>query len=633
MIVCLLLFFHCGARAQQSGVGDSIDLTKAFYILSKNRIVYNQYNDSIFIIKDHDQWVNFFRRRALKNHQIFASNKQVIKEVTDYFHQPHDKISPQAYVRLKECLADYFIEGNSDSFITLELCKLLQDYAKDAPDSLRFSMVNIWEAVSHSCIYDLSGDSLEIKKSYECLKRNLSDDVKGCPDYARGRFYALWNLSKTSFVPYRIQSLEENRWAYQEMLKMMDSLDVSKLVTPREWKSLKRDVAQYEEKLARNVYMVDSTLMDKQTGDSLLRLAVLKTQDAQKLSLHNFQRNLLLKHRLGEITSDEALVQLWRRYREEKKKLKGKKLIDSDLTLFMTPIFTLLYFNDNSTGTFVAKRKMVLKLCRDAEWGFQNRRDGQGRVGYVKLLNRLTTYPRLIKYLTEKERVRFLGALNVATQVTTYAHSVHVSMIAEVLMKGILKYQPQLLTGTLGHPTLSGVRVHEKQYLDFIHKAAMYHDLGKNSIISVVNNDYRPLTDEEFAIIKKHPALGLTYLKLGPSLAKFHDTTLGHHKWYNGKGGYPEDFDNTKSPMRVMIDIVTLSDCMQAATERVGRNYKGDKTFDAVMEEFRRDAGVKYNPDLVKLIDDHSDLAGKLADLIEDGWVEIYYQIYSRFIR
>ena len=80
-----------------------------------------------------------------------------------------------------------------------------------------------------------------------------------------------------------------------------------------------------------------------------------------------------------------------------------------------------------------------------------------------------------------------------------------------------------------------------------------------------------------------------------------------------------------------MIDIVTLSDCLQAATERIGRNYKGDRTFDTVMSEVRRDAGVRYNPDLVSLIDEHPDLAKKLANLIEDGWVDIYYNIYSQY--
>ena len=207
-------------------------------------------------------------------------------------------------------------------------------------------------------------------------------------------------------------------------------------------------------------------------------------------------------------------------------------------------------------------------------------------------------------------------------------------MIARELMEGILEYQPELLKGALGKIRHGKVLLNSKKCLDFIYEAAFYHDIGKNGIISTVNNDYRPLTDEEYAIIKTHPALGAELLKIAPSLyEKYHDTTLGHHKWYNGKGGYPEDFDNTKSPKRILIDIITLSDCMQAATERIGRNYKEGKTFDMVMEEFRKGAGTKYNPDLVKFIDTHDDVAHDLAVLINDAWVDIYFNIYSKFMR
>ena len=70
---------------------------------------------------------------------------------------------------------------------------------------------------------------------------------------------------------------------------------------------------------------------------------------------------------------------------------------------------------------------------------------------------------------------------------------------------------------------------------------------------------------------------------------------------------------------------------MQAATERVGRNYKGEKTFDTVMAEFRRDAGTRYNPKLVRFIDANPDVAKKLAELINEGWVDIYYDIYKMY--
>ena len=53
---------------------DTIDFKLCFDILAKNRQTYNRYNDSISLIKEHDQWVNYFRRRAIKNHQIYTAN-------------------------------------------------------------------------------------------------------------------------------------------------------------------------------------------------------------------------------------------------------------------------------------------------------------------------------------------------------------------------------------------------------------------------------------------------------------------------------------------------------------------------------------------------------------------------------
>ena len=50
------------------------------------------------------------------------------------------------------------------------------------------------------------------------------------------------------------------------------------------------------------------------------------------------------------------------------------------------------------------------------------------------------------------------------------------------------------------------------------------------------------------------------------------------------------------------------------------------------MKEFRAEAGTRYNPDLVAFIDAHPDVADELSNLIEDGWVEIYYNIYKQFI-
>ena len=63
---------------------DTIDFKFCFDILAQNRLTYNHYNDSIFLIKEHDKWVNYFRRRAIKNHQIFAANQEVMRGIKEF---------------------------------------------------------------------------------------------------------------------------------------------------------------------------------------------------------------------------------------------------------------------------------------------------------------------------------------------------------------------------------------------------------------------------------------------------------------------------------------------------------------------------------------------------------------------
>lgn len=610
------------------------DFERGFQILGDNRIVYNQFNDSIFLIKDHDQWVNFFCRRAVRNHQIYASNQEVIRTITDYFNQPKSKISDNAYVKLYNAYnAKYLDHKMNDPFLTHVIANIMEDFNKRCPDSLNTSnVVNLWQVMSYMQMWNLVRDSTLMRKAYDYNMRLLTEQAKRYPVYAVNYASALANLLTNTWLTYHIETISEYNHYRKLMGEFLQRKDIDSLVSPQFKAGLERDYKMIDENLIRNVYMNDTTVMEKQKADSLMRVVVNRNLADPSLSIISYVRTLLMQVKLKQITAKEARELAIKKHEKHWKEIKNAHMDAREFTFFLTPFFTFFYINDVAEVSYAQKRHIVLKMCEHIEQAFQNRKDQQYSTDYVRLLSTLTTYNRITKYLKPQERVRFLNSLNVATQVTTYAHSVHVSMIATELMKGLLKYQPELLVGSLGDLQITDVLANKKKYLSFIHDAAMYHDLGKNSIISVVNNDYRPLTDEEFAIIKRHPEFGLEYLKLSPNLAKFHDTTLGHHKWYNGKGGYPASFDNTKSPMRFMIDIVTLSDCMQAATERVGRNYKGEKTFDNVMAEFRRDAGVRYNPDLVAFIDAHEDVAKKLAHLVNEGWAEIYYQIYSDFL-
>lgn len=614
------------------------DFEKCFRLLEENRRVYNQYNDSIFLFRDHVDWTNFFKRRALKNAQLFLANKEIISTVFDYFRQDREKIPTEAYRLLYEGLQFLYLEEKIDPFLGNNLCDILLDFYRSGrcPEQQNFAgWVDRIKGEFLYHIYTMGKDPDALKQSYMYLKRAINEDRYYSPNPKESWLLALENLTITNWLNYKMQTVEEYYAYVAEFRRLLQLPQTFQLMSQKTYERLKQQAANADERLVRNVYLADTTIMEKQHADSLMQEIIARNLAKPHLSELSYSRTLMMQVLIGQFTAKEAMKLARKRYCQEfRKRIKNERFDHIELPNVLLPYVNYFYLNDLADVPFRRKRAAVKQMYEDIITIYHHRLDQQMDNSYVKYLNLFATYPRAIKYLKEEERIRYLNELNVATQVTTYAHSVNVAMIARKLMEGILEYQPELLKGALGKIRRGKVWLDSKECLDFIYEAAFYHDIGKNGIISTVNNDYRPLTDEEYAIVKTHPALGAELLKIAPSLyEKYHDTTLGHHKWYNGKGGYPEDFDNTKSPKRILIDIITLSDCMQAATERVGRNYKEGKTFDMVMEEFRKGAGTKYNPDLVKFIDAHDDVARDLAVLINDAWVDIYFSIYSKFMR
>ena len=86
-----------------------------------------------------------------------------------------------------------------------------------------------------------------------------------------------------------------------------------------------------------------------------------------------------------------------------------------------------------------------------------------------------------------------------------------------------------------------------------------------------------------------------------------------------------------KSPIYFLIDIVTISDCLEAATDRLGRNYSKTKVYDTLIQEFEKGAGTHYNAELVDLIKEHPDVYAKMKYIVEKAWINNYYDIYKNF--
>lgn len=228
---------------------------------------------------------------------------------------------------------------------------------------------------------------------------------------------------------------------------------------------------------------------------------------------------------------------------------------------------------------------------------------------------------KLMKYFdSEDEKEEWLFQLLVRRQLPTYLHSVMVMHLAEAFCKEVKRSRPELFQ------SLESVR--REDIISFVRQCALLHDVGKTKITDIVNTQGRKLWDREFLGIKKHPLYGAEMLSMDCDLIKYRDVAMGHHRFYDGSGGYPEEFDNVASAYRIVIDLITICDCIDAATDHLGRNYKRAKTLDMVLQELVEGKGSRYNPDLVEIIEKSSRLKREMSYIVSEGRLDIMYRAY-----
>jgi len=225
----------------------------------------------------------------------------------------------------------------------------------------------------------------------------------------------------------------------------------------------------------------------------------------------------------------------------------------------------------------------------------------------------------------ERMMLRFLAA----THPPTYVHSRMVARISTCLCGYLIDRAPELLIGVEGCSTVEEVHQKRDTILWFVWHAALCHDTGKIFIMDTIFVYGRKLLDMEFDLIKTHPKVGASLLKRFSSTAMYADVALGHHKWYDNSRGYPEEFDTSTSPVKTVIDLVQCADCLDAATDTVGRSYNHGKSLDEFCAEVREGSGTRYAPWLPDLLSE-PEVREDIRFLLTEGREKEYYDTYQQ---
>ncbi len=252
------------------------------------------------------------------------------------------------------------------------------------------------------------------------------------------------------------------------------------------------------------------------------------------------------------------------------------------------------------------------------------------------------------------EYFKLLLSLTVFRHTPTYVHSVIVGKITFLIIEYLAKYHPEEFIGMPNINNTQDLKDNLGEILLFSWYGSLIHDIGKIVYSHVVSFYVRKLSDKEFEMIKHHTDKAKGFIRSSQDFSKnfevfeilneildfkfndnsklfeyFADIALGHHKSYNGKFGYPTDFDNLSSPVKLIIDIVSIADSIDAATDSVGRSYAHEKTLEDMREDLLSQIGDRYSPVVVKLIFENQDLYNAIDEIISKDRYDVYFSCFS----
>ena len=142
--------------------------------------------------------------------------------------------------------------------------------------------------------------------------------------------------------------------------------------------------------------------------------------------------------------------------------------------------------------------------------------------------------------------------------------------------------------------TARGLKLPERE-IELIGLAARVHDLGKIAVPDAVLHKEGRLTEDEFALMKKHPGDGAEILAKFPEYRRGRDLVLAHHERVDGRG-YPRGLAGDRIPLGARI--IAVADAWDAMTS--DRPYRKALPESIALAELMRGRGTQWDAEVVE---------------------------------
>jgi putative nucleotidyltransferase with HDIG domain len=131
--------------------------------------------------------------------------------------------------------------------------------------------------------------------------------------------------------------------------------------------------------------------------------------------------------------------------------------------------------------------------------------------------------------------------------------------------------------------------------IDLMRRGGLLHDIGKIGVPPSILEKPGKLTEEEFAVIKSHPANGAKILDPISSLQRVIPIVAQHHERFDGKG-YPKGLSGESISLHARI--LSVADVVDALLS--DRPYRPGWSREKVLMYAQENAGQQFDPSVVE---------------------------------
>ncbi|WP_022761770.1 HD-GYP domain-containing protein [Butyrivibrio sp. AD3002] len=603
-------------------------------LYTENSLKLKNYEDQLFLIEDPFDWIQLLSERSYVMREVYAENEELMAELWE---NCSEEITPEEAELLYDLAIGFFFDDHHDFVVLTEFCERILPVFKemDEPEFL-------------VAIYHVLGSE------YAQFYRSVGDK-KGMSialDYLRGSIAQAERYSQ-------ISAPEVREFIFRDYLQLITYLsgfytekDESIRLYDKVWALWNNENVQQRdsdnEQIKGFLSIIDDAFMAKSKNIDVLSeadrekyLSLLgesyrraKEKDGEKEGTPDFRTCITYKWLRGDIKSEEVLEKLIKSINEilPKPTFSNDDPVNFEIVLrhfkyACTAIMVLekMELDDNERSSYLDRfMPTSMEILSKVPYRFFT--------GDMQPVCEQWYHAAEPMLSGELNKVQFIMQMIVRRQPFTYIHSQMVAKIATMIGQIILEKEPELLIGVRGMETLEDIQKSKAYILSFITMSGLVHDIGKCYIPDTINRQNRSLNTKEYATIRKHSEVGYREAQNNAALRPYADIIIGHHKHYDGLHGYPLGYDNSESKEKVIIDLISIADSIEAGTDTLTRSYTKNKDFEKLLSELKAEAGTRYNPKIVKLIEDSKELREELGNLTGQGRYDIYYRAMQEIL-